>query len=324
MKLLLQKINYLFDMKDNIEKTNMKAIRFHQYGGPEVLVVEQISQPEPGPGQIKIAVKAAAVNQIDFKLRAGYLHEMMPITFPSGVGFDASGIVTAIGKNVNGVALGDAVLGTGQSAMAEYAILNEWVHKPLSLSFEEAAGYPGPAETAVRILEEIDLKAGETLLLSGAAGGVGSAVIQLAKNMGIHTIGTASEIRHDYLKGLGTVPTTYGPGLPERVIALVPNGVQAAVDIAGSGILPDLIEITGDPTKVLTLGDFSADKYGAKSSFVPRNLTQSLQKAVKLFETGQFTLPVAAVFSMNQIAQAQELSAGGHAKGRIIIKIDEV
>lgn len=324
MELLLQKINSLFDMKDNIEKSMMKAIRFHQYGGPDVLVVEQINAPEPGPGQIKIAVKAAGVNQLDFKLRAGYLHEMMPVNFPSGVGFNASGIVTAIGANVNGVAIGDAVLGSGQSTMAEYAILNEWVHKPVSLSFEEAAGYPGPAETAVRVLEELGVKEGDTLLVSGAAGGVGSAVIQVAKTMGIHTIGTASEIRHDYLKGLGTIPTTYGPGLVERVTALAPNGVQAAVDIAGSGILPDLIEITGNASKVLTLGDFSADSYGAKSSFAPRNLTQSLQKVVELFEAGLFTLPIANIFSMNEIAQAQELSADGHAKGRIIIRIDEV
>lgn len=302
----------------------MKAIQYHQYGGPEVLVTEQISAPVPGPGQIKIAVKAAGVNQLDYKLRAGYLHEIMPVNFPSGVGFAASGIVTAIGEDVKGVALGDAVVGNGQNTMAEYAILNEWVHKPLSLSFEEAAGYPGPAETAVRVLEEIGVKAGETLLVSGAAGGVGSALIQIAKSLGIHTIGTATEIRHAYLTGLGAIPTTYGPGLVERVAGLAPNGVDAAVDIAGSGILADLIEITKDPSKVLTLGDFTADKYGVKSSFVARNLTQSLQRVVDLYEAGQFTLPVAEIFSLNQIAQAQELSADGHAKGRIIIKIDQV
>ena len=300
----------------------MKAVRFHQYGGPEVLKIEEVNIPEPGPGQVIIAVKAAGVNKIDGTLRAGYLHDFMPVSFPAGVGLDASGIVTAIGERVTGVAIGDAVFGKGKNTVAEYAILQEWAHKPDSISFEEAAGYPIPVETAFRIIDEVGIRKGETLLVSGASGGVGSAVIQFARAAGINTIGTASEGRHDYLLSMGAIPTTYGPGLAARVAALAPDGVQAALDIAGSGIIPELIQITGDPNKVLTIVDVSAREFGIKTSFEPRNLTPAMEVAMGLFNEGRFSLPVARVFSMDQVGLAQELSTKAQGQGRLIIKID--
>jgi len=300
----------------------MKAVRFHQYGGPEVLKIEEVNIPEPGPGQIIIAVKAAGVNKIDGTLRAGYLHDFMPVSFPAGVGLDASGIVTAIGERVTGVAIGDAVFGKGENTVAEYAILHEWAHKPDSISFGEAAGYPIPVETAFRIIDEVGIRKGETLLVSGASGGVGSAVIQFARAAGINTIGTASESRHDYLLSIGAIPTTYGPGLSARVAALAPDGVQAALDIAGSGIIPELIQITGDPNKVLTIVDVSAHEFGIKTSFEPRNLTPAMEAAMGLFNEGRFSLPVARVFSMDQVGLAQELSTKAEGQGRLIIKID--
>jgi NADPH:quinone reductase-like Zn-dependent oxidoreductase len=207
-------------------KGTMKAVRFYQYGGPEVLKIDNVPVPEPSSDQVLIAVKASAVNQIDAKLRAGYLHNFMPISFPAGVGLDASGIVVGLGRNVSGVNVGDAVFGSGRDTAAEYAVLNEWVIKPKSLSFEEAAGYPIPVETAVRILQDVNLKKGETLLVSGAAGSVGTALLQLAHAEGILVIGTASESRHEFLRSLGAIPTTYGSGLSDRVETLAPKGVQ--------------------------------------------------------------------------------------------------
>jgi NADPH:quinone reductase-like Zn-dependent oxidoreductase len=303
-------------------KETMRAVRFHQYGGPEVLTIDQVEVPQPGPGQVLIAVEASAVNRIDAALRAGYYKDFMPTSFPAGVGLDGSGIVVAIGSDVSGVKIGDAVFGAGKDTAAEYAVLNEWVYKPESLSFEEAAGYITPVETATRVLQEISLKKGETLLVSGAAGSVGTALIQLAKAEGIHIIGTASEARHEFIRSLGATPTTYGPDLKNRVADLAPDGVQAAVDLAGSGIILELIEITGDAAKVLTIADLEADKYGIKGTFVPKSIVNPLEKALKMLDTGSFTLPVAQIFTMDQADKAQQISATGHSQGRLIIKIN--
>lgn len=299
----------------------MKAARFHKYGGPEVLKIEEVDVPTPGPGEVRIAVKAAGINPIDWKLRAGYMREMIPLSFPAGVGIDAAGVVDAIGEGVTGVFMGDAVFGKGHDTMAEYAILHEWAHKPDGLSFEEAAGFPVAVETASRIIDEIGVKPGDTLLVSGAAGGVGSAVIQLAKVAGIRTIGTASEAKHGYLRSLGAISTTYGPGLSERVAVLAPSGVQGALDIAGSGIIPDLMAITGEPSKVLSIADITASEHGVRTSFDPRDATPALEQAAALYAAGFFTLPVERTFPLDEIAAAHELSAQGHVTGRLVITI---
>ena len=297
----------------------MKAVRFHHYGGPEVLKIEEVDVPEPGPGQVRIAVRAAGVNPIDWKLRAGYMREMMPLSLPAGSGYDAAGVIDAVGEGVTGASVGDAVFGKGHNTMAGYAILQEWASKPEGLSFEEAAGFPVAVETATRIIDQVGVKPGETLLVSGAAGGVGSAVIQLASAAGIRTIGTASEPKHAYLRSLGAVPTTYGPGLHERVAALAREGVQAALDIAGSGIIRELVAITGDPSRVLSIADLSAPQHGAKTSFESTDSTQALARAAALFTAGSFTLPVERAFPLDQIAAAHELSAQGHVTGRLVI-----
>lgn len=299
----------------------MRAVRFHSYGGPDVLRIEEVERPEPGPGQVRIAVRAAGINPIDWKLRAGYMHEMMPLAFPTGTGFDAAGVIDALGEGVTGAALGDAVFGKGQHTMAEYAIMDEWALKPDGLSFQEAAGFAVAIETASRIIEQVGVKSGQTLLVSGAAGGVGSAVVQLARAAGIRTIGTASERKHDYLRSLGAIPTSYGPGLAERVAALAPDDVHAALDIAGSGVIPELIAITGDASKVLSISDLSAPEHGARTSFEPINATKTLAAAAALFSAGSFTLPVERTFPLDQIAAAHELSAQGHVTGRLIITI---
>lgn len=299
----------------------MRAVRFHEYGGPDVLTVDEVELPQPDAGQVRIAVKAAGVNPIDWKLRAGYMREHMPLTLPAGTGLEASGVVDLIGEGVTGVSVGDAVFGKGHDTMAEFAILHEWTHKPDSLSFEEAAGFPIAVETASRIIDEVGVKPGETLLVSGAAGGVGSAAIQLAASAGIRTIGTASKPKHVYLQSLGAVPTTYGPGLRERVAALAPDGVQGALDIAASGAIPDLVAITGDPSKVISIADFTAGEYGVRNSFDPRDAVPTLERVVALFQAGHFRLPVERTFPLHQVGTAHELIAKGHVTGRLIITV---
>jgi NADPH:quinone reductase-like Zn-dependent oxidoreductase len=299
----------------------MRAAQFATYGPPEVLQVVQVEAPHAGPGQVRIAVRAAGVNGIDWKVRAGYMREMMALPLPAGTGVDAAGVVDELGAGVTGVAVGDEVFGAGSRTYAEYAVLSSWAPKPPALSFEEAAGYPVPVETAIRIINQVGVKLGQTLLVSGASGGVGSAVIQIARHRGVNVIGTASQSNQDYLRSLGAVPTTYGDGLVDRVRALAPDGVDAALDIAGSGVIPQLTELTGDPSKVLSIADFSAPEHGAQVSSASSDSAGALAEAARLSGAGAFHIPVDRAFPLEQCAAAQEVSAAGHVTGRIVITV---
>ncbi len=299
----------------------MKVVQFAAYGGPEVLQLVEVDEPHAGAGQVRIAVRAAGVNGIDWKIRAGYMREQMPLSLPAGTGKDAAGVVDEVGEGVSDVAVGDAVFGSGTATCAEYAVLSGWAAKPADLSFEEAAGYPVPVETALRILNQVGVQPGQALLVSGAAGGVGSAVVQIARQRGITVIGTASERNQDYLRSLGAIATTYGPGLVDRVRALAPNGIDAALDIAGSGVIPELIELTGEPSKVLSIADFSAPQHGAQVSTGPTNAAAAFAEAARLFKEGVFRLPVEQTFPLAKAADAQAASAAGHVAGRLVVTI---
>lgn len=299
----------------------MKAIQFKEYGGPEVLQLVDVEEPHAGPGQVRIAVRAAGVNPADYKLRAGYHREFRPLHLPAGIGAEASGVVDEVGEGVTGVAVGDAVFGKGPNAFAEFAVLSAWARKPEKMSFEEAAATGSSAETAIRILNEVGIKAGETLLVSGAAGGVGSAVVQLARRRGITVIGTATEPKHDYLRSLGAIPTTYGPGLVERVKALAPNGVQAAFDIVGSGVIPELIELTGNPSKVLTIL-LSEAKHGTLSSFAEqKDPGKAMVEAAKAFEEGKFRMRVDRTFPLAKAGEATAVSSERRTMGKLVLVV---
>ncbi|GAA4674731.1 NADP-dependent oxidoreductase [Frondihabitans cladoniiphilus] len=297
----------------------MKAIQFSQYGGPEVLEVVEVTEPHAGPGQVRIRVEASGVNGMDWKIRQGFLKEMIPLEFPAGSGLDAAGTVDEVGEGVTGVDVGDEVFGQGSSTLAEFAVLQHWAKSPALLTPEEAAGYPIPVETAIRILGQVDLRRGQRILVSGAAGGVGSALVQIAKDRGFEVIGTASAANQDYLVELGAIPTTYGDGLVERVRALSPEGVDAAFDISGSGVIPELIELTGDASKVVSIADFSAPEQGAQVSSDAGDMTAALEEAARLYAAGHFTIPVERAFHLEQAGEAQAASAGGHVRGRLVV-----
>jgi NADPH:quinone reductase-like Zn-dependent oxidoreductase len=299
----------------------MKAVQFAEYGGPEVLEVVDVEEPHPGPGQVRIAVRAAAVNAWDWKVRQGFMRQVQQLDLPAGTGLDASGVVDEIGEGVTGVAVGDRVFGAGSSTFAEHAVLTAWAPIPDALSFEEAAGYPVPVETAIRILDVVGAQAGETLLVSGAAGGVGSAAVQIAKERGLRVVGTASERNHDYLRSIGAEPTTYGDGLVERVRALAPDGVDAALDIAGSGVIPELVELTGDPKRVVSIADFSAPEHGAQVSSGPGDRAAAYAEAARLSERGALRIPVERTFPLAEAGAAQRASQDGHVAGRLIVTV---
>lgn len=298
----------------------MKAIQFTRYGGPDVLDIVEIDPPHPSPGEVRIRVRAAGVNPSDWKRREGQYRTFEEVTFPAGVGVEASGIVEEIGPGVSNTFVGDAVFGYGEATMAERAVLTHWVHKPDDLPFEIAGGLPVISETAWRSLDESGVKSGETLLVSGAAGGIGSAVLQLARIRGITVIGTASPQKHDYIRDLGAIPTTCGPGLADRVRQLAPDGVDAALDVAGSGIIPELIAMTGDPARVLSVADFSAEEYGAKfSRGPPKEPERVLADVARLYSKGLFHLHIEQSFPLMRTAEAQSISAAGRVTGKLII-----
>ncbi|MCO1658256.1 NADP-dependent oxidoreductase [Pseudonocardia humida] len=296
----------------------MKAVQLAEHGGPEVLRVVEVEEPHAGPGEIRIAVRAAGVNALDWKLRQGF---MPGGDLPAGTGFDAAGVVDEVGEGVTGVAVGDAVFGAGRATYAEHAVLTAWAPKPDALSFEEAAGYPTPVETGRRILNEVGVQPGQTLLVSGAAGGVGTAVVQLAKARGITVIGTAGEGNQEHVRSLGATPTTYGDGFTDRVRELAPGGVDAALDIAGSGVVPQLIELTGDPAKVLSIADFTAPQHGAKVSSTSVDRPAALAEAAELVEKGSLRIPVARAFPLAEAGEAQAASQRGHVTGRFVVTV---
>lgn len=300
----------------------MKAVRFNTYGGPEVLQVVEVEAPHAGPGQVRIRVRAAGVNPIDWKIRAGLMREFMPRALPSGVGVEAAGVVDELGAGVADVAVGDPVFGAGIDTVAEHAVLTHWAHKPGHLSFEEAAGYAGVVETATRILAQVGARPGETLLVNGAAGGVGSAVVQFARHRGLTVIGTASAGKHGYLRSLGAVPTTYGPGLVDRVKALAPGGVQAALDLAGSGVIPELVALAGDASRVLSIADFTATRHGAQVSSRPQPHPEPFYaEAARLHGEGAFRMPVEQTFPLEETAQAHRVSEQRRVTGKLVITL---
>jgi NADPH:quinone reductase-like Zn-dependent oxidoreductase len=240
-----------------------------------------------------------------------------PVELPAGVGQDAAGVVDEVGEGADGVAVGDRVFGEGTATYAEFAVLSAWALMPEGLTFEEAAGYPSVVETALRIIREVGVRPGETLLVSGAAGGVGSAVLQIARDRGIAVIGTAGAANQDYLRGLGALATTYGEGWVERVRRL--GRVDAALDLAGSGVIRELVELTGDPRRVISIADLDAPALGVRFSGVAGSVPDALAEAAALITRGRLHIPVEKSYPLAEAAAAHADSQSGHTRGRRVV-----
>ncbi len=300
----------------------MKAVTFSAYGGPDVLQVTEVEEPHAGPEQIAVRVQAAGVNPIDWKVRSGMLRDALPASFPVVDGREASGVVDEVGAGITGVAVGDEVFGFAVGgAAAERAVLDAFARKPEALSWEAAAGLPVAAETSVRVFTVLGgVSEGQTLLINGAAGGVGAVAVQLARARGARVIGTAGEGNHEFLRSLGAEPTTYGAGLVERVRALAPEGVDLAFDTAGKGGIEDLIELTGDPARVATIADFGAAALGVKvTGGGDFRAVEALGEAAALAEAGRLEVPVGGTYPFTQAAEAHRASEGGHVRGKLVL-----
>jgi len=301
----------------------MKAARFSEFGGPEVLKIVDVPDPHPGPGEIRVAVRAAGVNPSDWKARKGEMGGELPQT----TGREVAGVVDEVGAGVTDVSIGDRVFGfsggSAGSGAAELAVVSDYAPIPPSLDFAQAAGLPVALETATRSLDTLGVTAGKALLISGAAGGIGSTAVQLAVARGARVIGTASAGNHEYLRTLGAEPVSYGEGLIDRVHALAPDGVDLALDIAGSGVLPDLIELAGGPEHVVTIADFDgARAYGV--TFSRGDAGRALHAIANIGEligTGRFSLPVAQTCPLAQIADAHRVSEAGHVRGKLVLLV---
>lgn len=297
----------------------MKAVQFNSYGAPDVLRVVDIDAPHPGPNEIVVQVASAGINQLDAKIRSGAMAGARPVSFPAGTGLDAAGTVIEIGKAVDDVAAGDVVFGIGRDSVADRAVLTEWAELPVGVDPVEAGGWGVAVETAGRLLSELGLAKG-TLLVSGASGGVGSAVIQLALGRGLKVIATASERNQDYLAHLGAVPITYGTDLVQRVAAVAPEGVDGALDISGAGVIEDLVTLVGDPHKVISIADFaSAAAFGARVSMAGARTTNPRDAFAEALGLTRFSLNIEHRYSLEDVGAAHRHAEGGHTVGKLVV-----
>lgn len=304
------------------EGRRMRAALFRRFGGPEVLEIAALPEPHAGPGEVRIRVRAAGVNAGDWKKRRGLMDQELPQT----LGHEAAGIVDEVGDGVAGVAVGDAVFGASPygAAQAELAVLSDWAALPDGLGFAEAAAVPAAAETAARSLDLLGVGTGDILLINGASGSVGSAAVQLAVHRGARVIGTGSPATHNALRALGAEPVAYGEGMADRVRAISGAGVDRALDVAGSGVLPELVALAGGAENVVTVADVaSARRHGVRfSSGDAGRATYALAQVAELAAAGEFSIAVGRTFPLEEVAEAHRVGESAAVRGKLVLVMD--
>jgi NADPH:quinone reductase-like Zn-dependent oxidoreductase len=297
----------------------VRAVVHTEYGEPDVLSVGEVGEPHAGPGQVRVAVRAASVNPIDWKVLSGAMAGGRPLEGPRVPGADAAGVVDEVGEGVTGVRPGDPVFGLGSATAAEFAVLRAWAPKPPGVSFEVAAGLGVAGETAVRVLDLLGLQPGRTVLVDGASGGVGNVTVQVAVSRGLGVIGTSSPANADFVRSLGALPVPYGAGLADRVREIAPDGVDGAVDTAGKGSVRDLVALTGDPGRVVTIADFGAAELGVRVTSGGGEAGPRLAEVGRLVVQDRLGLPVAEVYPFERAAEAYRRSREGHVRGKLVL-----
>ncbi len=303
----------------------MEAVRFHEYGDVDVLAVEEIEAPVPGEGEVLLQVRAAGINPIDWKVLHGSVAAGKPLAEPRGLGVDVAGVVERAGPGVEGLAPGDEVLGQSSTpAYAEYALSQPQMllRKPPGLAWEIAGSLGVVVGTAYAALEELKLGTGETLLVLGASGSVGSIATQLAVARGVRVVGTAGPSKLDRLSALGATPVAYGEGLGDRLHEAAREGVDAVLDTSGHGEIVAAVELKGNVDRVRTI----AYSQQANELGVPFHaggggqLTgRALQETIPLIEDGRISFPIAGVFGLSQVPDAVRESEHGHPAGKLVI-----
>ncbi|MCC8249231.1 NADP-dependent oxidoreductase [Saccharothrix luteola] len=300
----------------------MKAVVLNRFGGPETLRLEEVERPEPGPGQVRLRVRAVGVNPYDAKIRSGAMEAVFSTPLPTILGLEVAGVVDAVGSDVTAWSVGDEVLGWSDTgAYAEHALATTVARKPVGLSWEHAVTLPVALETTDRVFGLLGVKPGETLLVHGAAGGVGTVAVQLGVLAGLRVIGTAGPANQEHVAALGATPTTYGEGLVQRVRALAPEGVDAVFDVAGKGALPASIELRGGTDRIVTIADGQA---AAELGVVftqgpPRRSAERLAEVAALAAEGRLVTTVGRAFPLADAAEAHRAAAEGHGRGKLVL-----
>ena len=302
----------------------MKAVRFDEYGGVDVLKVADVPKPEPGPGQVLVQVKAAGINPGEAKIRDGLLHSRWPSTFPSGEGSDLAGVVAETGPGVTSWSVGDEVIGytDNRASHAEYVVVEEQnlTAKPAALPWEVAGALFVAGATAYAAVRAVTLTEGDTVVVSGAAGGVGSIAVQLARLAGATVIGLASGVHHDWLTGHGVIPVTYGDGVADR-IRQVTGQVDAFIDTVGGDYIELALSLGVEPSRIDTIARFDAvEKYGVKGEGNAAGASASvLAELARLIVDGKLEIPIAATFPLSQVQDAYRLLEKGHIGGKVVL-----
>ncbi|BFV59220.1 NADP-dependent oxidoreductase [Kitasatospora sp. CMC57] len=300
----------------------MLASMFNEPGGPDVLYVAELPVPAPGPGEVLVRVLAAGIQPADTAVRSGWCPPGAAITYPAIPGNEFAGVVEQLGAGSFGWEVGDEVLGFRLlNCHAQHVAVDgaQLVPKPAGMSWAEAGSFSASAQTAHVALTELKVGRGDTVLIHGASGGVGTVAVQLARAWGATVIGTASKRNHAYLRELGAIPVTYGEGLPARVRELAPDGVNAALDAAGRGALEASLELVPDRTRIGTIVDYpGAQRLGLTALRGPRTAAR-LAELTALWESGALRLEIAATFPLTRAAEAHRLVEAGHVRGKAVI-----
>ena len=303
----------------------MKAIRIHEFGGPDQLALEDVPRPEPQANEVLLRVKAAGVNPADWKMRAGYYQKFMPLPLPWTPGLEASGIVEAVGADVTGLQAGQAVYGLVNNAYAEYAVApaDQLVLKSDKLTFDEAAGIPMGALTAWQaVIEDGAVQAGQRVLVQGAAGGVGHYAVQFACWQGADVIGTASEGNFSFCRSIGAKELIDYRSTPFESVV---SDVDVVIDTVGADVPERSWQVLKPGGLFVTVASQispdDAAAHGVRAMMSRRAAPEKLKDIAALIEEGKVVPAVGEAFSLAQASEAHELSQTGHGRGRIILHV---
>ena len=302
-----------------------KVVRFDRYGSSDVLYVADVDIPSPAAGEVVVEVKAAGINPGEASIRKGLLDARFPATFPSGEGSDLAGVVHLVGDGVTEFSVGDEVMGWSwqRSSQAQYVSVptGQLIVKPPALSWPVAGSLYVAGVTAYAAVRAVSVRPGETVVVSAAAGGVGTLVVQLLRVKEARVIGIASEPNHDWLRSHGVTPVSYGDDLKERIVELAPNGVDTVIDLFGPQYVRLAVELGVSRDRIETIIAFDAAKeYGTKSEGSgDASTTEVLSEVAALVASGQIEVPIAATYPLDRVKDAYDELEKRHTRGKIVL-----
>jgi NADPH:quinone reductase-like Zn-dependent oxidoreductase len=298
----------------------MRALQFTEYGSPEVLTWGDAPALRAGRGQIRIAVRAASVNPVDWKSLSGAMSGGQPLAGTGYLGYDAAGVVDEVGEGTTRVSVGDEVFGRGHNTQAEYAVLDAWAVKPSSIDWAVAAAAGVAGETSERGLRLLGVKAGETIFIDGGAGGVGAVAVQMAVARGATVIASSSEANHDYLREIGAIPVLYGEGVGGRVRVAAGGPVNAVFDVAGKTPVEELVSLVSEPSQLVSIANFAAGQAGARvtGGAADSRPMEALAEVGELLEQNKLVIKV-QTFPFDRAAEAYRISQAGHVRGKLVL-----